>query len=275
MSALYDRLSADYDQSRSADARAARLLAEVLGVAAGSRVLDIGCGTGNFALAMRAHGAHVTGLDLSMGMLKNAAAKGLSSGLVRADAVQMPFANAVFDSAYAVQVLHHIARKDHFFAEARRVLKDGGVLAIQSCSHAQLAIFWQYYYWPVALELDKQRIPDIPEICALFRTAGFTAVGQTNCPMDPFLVDDAEKYLDKSYHAGFSALLLLKKKDVDAGCAKLAKDVASGKIRDITTAYRAKALATGGIVTLIHGRASALGSNGRATHQRSFRRTVG
>ncbi len=44
-------------------------------VAPGARVLDIGCGTGNVALACAARGAHVSAIDLDAGMLEVARAK--------------------------------------------------------------------------------------------------------------------------------------------------------------------------------------------------------
>jgi len=97
-----------------------------LGPLPGLRVLDLGCGKGRFAARLSDAGASVVGLDLSAAML--AAARGLDR--VRASARRLPFADSAFHAVVAVEVFEHLTDLDSVLAEARRVLRPGGLLAV-------------------------------------------------------------------------------------------------------------------------------------------------
>lgn len=72
---FFDSYAAQYmDESFTADSvREVEFLESVLGVPAGAAILDVGCGTGRHAVELAGHGYRVTGLDLSAGMLAEAA----------------------------------------------------------------------------------------------------------------------------------------------------------------------------------------------------------
>ena len=82
--AMFDRISRVYDlmnrvMTAGLDGRWRRLTAEAV-VRPGDRVLDAACGTGDLALAARAVGGDVTGLDFSDEMLARARRKSTRSG---------------------------------------------------------------------------------------------------------------------------------------------------------------------------------------------------
>jgi SAM-dependent methyltransferase len=102
-------------------------------VAAGQRVLDVGCGTGVVALAAARTGAHVVGLDLTPELLahakENAALAGVGIEWHEGDAEALPFADATFDVVLS-QFGHMFApRPEVATAEMLRVLKPGGRIA--------------------------------------------------------------------------------------------------------------------------------------------------
>lgn len=109
---------------------------DVLGPVAGMRILDLGCGKGRFARALRDRGAIVTGIDLSAAML--AEAGGIAR--VRGSARSLPFASGSFDAAIAVEMFEHLDPGSWpvAIAEARRVLSPRGTLAIVDKSLASL-----------------------------------------------------------------------------------------------------------------------------------------
>lgn len=115
----------------------ARLL-DAASVQAGERVLDLGCGTGDLALALKSRhpGALVSALDPDPKALGRARAKASAAGLEIAfdqgfgDA--LPYPDASFARVVSSLVLHHLepAHKDAALREVARVLAPGGSLHV-------------------------------------------------------------------------------------------------------------------------------------------------
>lgn len=108
---------------------------EIAGVSLrGAKVLDVGCGTGNVALAAAARGAHVTGLDPSERLLGVAADRARDAGvtldLVLGDAQTMLFPDDSFD--VVVSCVGVVFAPDHEAAarEMLRVSRDDGVVSV-------------------------------------------------------------------------------------------------------------------------------------------------
>ncbi len=119
-------------------AATAELLA-VLDPQPGERLLDIGSGIGGPARWIAARtGCHVTGVDLTPEFCAAAVALNVATGLadrvriLTGSATNLPLPDAAFDRAYSQNVAMNIADKQRFYAEARRVLKPGGVLALSN-----------------------------------------------------------------------------------------------------------------------------------------------
>jgi ubiquinone/menaquinone biosynthesis C-methylase UbiE len=97
--------------------------------------LEIGAGTGYFSLNLVRAGVigHATCTDISPGMLEALAANADSLGIdvdaIACDAERLPFEDDAFDLVFGHAVLHHLPDLDRAFAEFRRVLKPGGVIA--------------------------------------------------------------------------------------------------------------------------------------------------
>lgn len=107
-------------------------------IRAGHRVLDVGCGTGTLALAVKraCPGAVVTGLDADRAVLARAARKieapGDSVTLVEGRADSMPFKSGTFDRVISSLFFHHLepASKQLVFGEIHRLLVPGGELHV-------------------------------------------------------------------------------------------------------------------------------------------------
>lgn len=102
-------------------------------------ILDIGTGPGHVPILVceRIPETSVTGIDLADNMLRHAERHRVASACAdrieyrKADAKNLPFANASFDTVYSNTILHHIPDPKPFLSEARRVLKPGGALLIR------------------------------------------------------------------------------------------------------------------------------------------------
>ena len=113
-----------------------------LGLAAGERVLDMGCGAGRHAFEMYRRGADVVAFDHDgdelAGVLDLFAAMrdagevpaGAQSDIKQGDALSMPFADEEFDRVVAAEVLEHIRDDTVAIAELVRVLRPGGTIAV-------------------------------------------------------------------------------------------------------------------------------------------------
>lgn len=128
---FYDLMTAALGASR-----ARLILLAFARVLPGQRVLDIGCGTGTFALQLLRHipEANFTGIDPDPKALARARRKAararVSARFEQAYADALPFDAASFDHVFSSLMFHHLNRETKQLAlnEVRRVLKPGGGL---------------------------------------------------------------------------------------------------------------------------------------------------
>jgi SAM-dependent methyltransferase len=108
---------------------------------AAARVLDAGCGTGDFTERLHHAAARVTALDLSPRMAALASSRGLDSFV--ADIAALPFLTGTYDCVVANRVLYHLPDLDRGVAEIARVLSPGGALVAITYSRDHLDGLWR------------------------------------------------------------------------------------------------------------------------------------
>ena len=166
--AVYDALMADVDYTRWTEYYLH--LAQKMGVSV-QRAADCACGTGSLTLEIAARGVQVTGLDLSMEMLR------IAGGKARERGMQIPFVrqdmrklllhrpmDAVFCACDGVNYLTRPDDARAFFAAAYTSLRPGGGLFFDvssvyklghrlgnnclGCDDEKIAYIWQNHYEP-------------------------------------------------------------------------------------------------------------------------------
>lgn len=110
-------------------------VAELSGIKAGDRVLDVCCGTGDQVSHYEQKGAIATGVDQNLNMIelaeRNRKRKGLKQSTFRlVSATELPFPDGYFDCASISLGLHEMEREERSRAvtEMKRVVKREGVL---------------------------------------------------------------------------------------------------------------------------------------------------
>jgi ubiquinone/menaquinone biosynthesis C-methylase UbiE len=128
---------APVDEFHTGGREATIALAAQMAIAPGSSLLDIGCGIGGPSrFFAEAYGCCVMGIDLTEDYVRTAEALARRVGLAgrvsyrQASALALPFEPGTFDGAYMMHVGMNVEDKPALFAEARRLLKPGGVFAI-------------------------------------------------------------------------------------------------------------------------------------------------
>jgi len=106
-------------------------------------LLEVGCGTGWFAAAVRDElGADVTAVDQSERMVELARERSLDARV--ADVQALPFADGCFDCVAANWMLYHVPDLDLGLRELRRVLRPGGRLVAVTNALDHLLEFWEF-----------------------------------------------------------------------------------------------------------------------------------
>lgn len=113
------------------------VLVGLAGVADGARVLDVGSGFGGTVAAIdeRFRGVDLVGLDIDARQLGICArhlraADGNTIGWVNASGTELPLRDDSFDAALSIEAMWHFPSRAAFLAEAARVLRPGGRLAV-------------------------------------------------------------------------------------------------------------------------------------------------
>jgi ubiquinone/menaquinone biosynthesis C-methylase UbiE len=111
-----------------------QLILGLVGDVSGCRVLDVGCGDGEFAVELEKRGAIVVGIDASAEMIEAAKSRSKSQNadidFQVAMAEHLPFPAGDFDVVTAITILCFVDDAAPLFQEIARVLRPGGRLVI-------------------------------------------------------------------------------------------------------------------------------------------------
>ncbi len=159
-----------------------------LGLEAGERVLDLGCGAGRHAFECLRRGAFVAALDSDAVEVKAVAAMleamageagtvGTGAAIaVRGDAFALPFPDGAFDRVIAAEVLEHLPDDAAAMAELARVLRPGGRLAVTVPRFWPELVNWSLSDEYHAVEGGHVRIYRRSQLAVRLRVAGLEIV---------------------------------------------------------------------------------------------------
>jgi ubiquinone/menaquinone biosynthesis C-methylase UbiE len=176
----------DFGQTSWVTTEESQEIPRLLGLRHGSSVLEIGCGSGGYALHLVATtGCRITGLDINESGIRNAnhlaQARDLASQLrfERCDvSKKLPFDDGAFDAVFSNDVLCHLAGRAEVLAEMYRVLKPGGRMLFSDAlviggtiTHDEIAARSSIGYYVFSPPGENER---------LMETAGFRGICATD-----------------------------------------------------------------------------------------------
>ena len=206
---MFDDVAQRYDLTNDVlslgqDRRWRRIVLDSVDPRPGETVLDIAAGTGTSSLPFQTRGAHVVPADFSLGMLRQGVRTYPGLAFAAADAMRLPFADAVFDAVTMSFGLRNVADPAVALREFLRVTKPGGRLVVCEFSTPTHPAFRKVYS-----EYLMQALPKIA------RRVG------SNAESYVYLAESIQSWPDQ---AGLAELLQ------DAGWARVEWRNASGGI---------------------------------------------
>jgi ubiquinone/menaquinone biosynthesis C-methylase UbiE len=131
---FYDRISAFYELVFTDHLQHARTMAATLSQefprSAGTKILDVACGTGVLSRRLEEQGFSMIGLDFSLKSLRRLKQAAGAIPLVQADAACLPFGSACFDVVTCLGAWRHFPDPQRVLHEICRVLRPGGVFLV-------------------------------------------------------------------------------------------------------------------------------------------------
>jgi ubiquinone/menaquinone biosynthesis C-methylase UbiE len=227
----YANQARTYDETRAASPSVVAPLREALAGAPGRRLADIGGGTGNYARALREEGWDPVVIDREPAMLARAAAKGLET--IEADAQSLPIEDESFDAVMLVSMLHHVEDQAMALAEARRILRPDGRLALMAFTREDTAAGWLNDYFPSTRQWMLETHATEKELEALLPGARHIEVVFRDLEDGSLAALQAypEKVVDPRWHRQTSYFERLERdhpEELEAGLARLRAEVAAG-----------------------------------------------
>lgn len=197
---------------------------------AASRVLDVGCGTGNYTIAVeQASAASCWGCDPSEQMLGKAQGRSQKAIFQLGKAEQLDFPDEFFDLVFSVDVIHHVGDRAAFYRQAFRVLKPGGKVCTVTDSEDIIRRRQPLSeYFPETIPAELARYPRIADLRQMMLDAGFS--GLDECQVEhPYNLSDAGPYRAKAY----SSLHLIPTEAFERGIRRMQQDLEQQPIQAV------------------------------------------
>jgi tRNA threonylcarbamoyl adenosine modification protein (Sua5/YciO/YrdC/YwlC family) len=186
-SKLFDRVADRYDDTRGGLERGRTFAEALMPWIRGPNVVDLGVGTGLVAAGLVERGIDVTGVDLSLEMLRRAFDR-IGPRVAQGDAHDLPVASGSVDTVLMAWVLHVVGDAAAVLDECRRVLRPGGRLAVIEAGDAahpdddvaRLVAPLHARLRELERRGESTREPDLPpeRVARLAADAGFVAVAE-------------------------------------------------------------------------------------------------
>ena len=246
MQAKYDVIGKGYNRTRRADPYIAGRMLDLLNPTKNGKYFEIGCGTGNYTSYFYHRGFDFIGIDPSNEMLEQARAKHPDMDWRNGNAEKTGLPDGCMNGVVASLTIHHWPDLEKAFLELARVLKNDGRIVIFTSTPEQMKGYWLNHYFPQLMAAGIKQMPALEVVAEALQQSGFHNIITEKYAVQPDLQDQF-LYIGK-YHpgiyfrpeirAGISTFADLgNKTEVEAGLAKLRKDIETGEVQSVIDSY--------------------------------------
>jgi ubiquinone/menaquinone biosynthesis C-methylase UbiE len=226
----FDPIAPAYAAHRRADPVVVAAILDGAPVTGESRVLELGCGTGNYSIAVHeATGAECTGIEPSREMLAVARGRSPDVRFLEGVAEALPFADGEFDVVFSVDVAHQVADIGATIRETARVLRRGGALVTVTDDEDTISSRLHATYFPEIVGVELARYPTPERLRALLGAAGFVDLREEKTE-SLVVVTDSAPHRDRA----FSSLRLIPEASFRRGLERLERDLEHGPLQEVS-----------------------------------------
>ena len=232
----YNVTGRNYNYTRRADPYLIHLMRTMLNAREGSTYLDIGCGTGNYTIALSEDGTQFIGVDPSRVMLQEAKQKKTNITWTLGNAEHIPYKDQMFSGALASLTIHHWPNLNRGFIEVYRTLKPKSNFVIFTATAEQMQSYWLNHYFPEMMNKSITQMPSLNAITDAAHNAGFRLSSSVEYCIKTDLQDlflysgkhNPSMYLDSAVRSNISSFASLSNDiEIAQGLVKLSSDINS------------------------------------------------
>lgn len=246
MEIKYDKIGTGYNSTRQADPYLTARILHFLQPKREGHYLDIGCGTGNYTIALADKSLKFTGVDPSARMLAEASNRNQQIHWLIGTAEHIPTEDMVFDGIIASLTIHHWTNLRQAFAELNRVLKDNSKIILFTSTPEQMEAYWLNHYFPKMLLSSISQMPSLATIQKVISQTGLVITH-----IEKYLIQDdlkdcflyvgknnPDQYFDPLIRNGISSFTSLANIDeVNQGLSQLKNDIDSQLFEKVKNQY--------------------------------------
>ncbi|NJL21274.1 MAG: methyltransferase domain-containing protein [Leptolyngbyaceae cyanobacterium SM1_3_5] len=231
----YDAIGNNYAQTRKSDPRIATALLEILKCSPASSVIDVGAGTGSYAIVLAEHGYRVLAIEPSA-IMRNQAIPHAAIEWFAAFAESLPLANQSADAAIIMLAFHHCQDHQQALREIYRVVGDGQIVLF-TYDPEKISEFWLTHYFPSLVADVRSTFLSIEKL--KFEIKSITGAGAEVIPFPlPHNLTDSfaavgwarpELYLDSAIRNGISSFSKFDLTELENGLFRLEEDLKTGE----------------------------------------------
>lgn len=243
----YNQIGHNYNETRKADPHLTERLHQHLQPKTGGKYLDIGCGTGNYTIALhQKKNVSFIGVEPSTRMLEIAKNRCQTIEWKYGTVENIPLEDGFVEGIIATLTLHHWRDKRIAFEELYRVLKPQGRLVIFTSTPNQMKGYWLNHYFPEMLHKSMIQMPSFEVVGKYLKESGFRNIHTEKYFIELDLQDlflysgkfNPNLYLQASIRKGISSFAdLANRGEVERGLLALKADIQSGKWEQIKNQY--------------------------------------